>query len=419
MTKVMTDPNELTGFVVGNLSRTDLQSLLATVDGQLIALASSAPATTTPQTASGYAVSDVQTYLKTFAGVNGYGLLKSLQYQLQKQLNNLPTGSTIADESMASGDANTAHAGGTQAAGLALTSQVNRISVVASVGDSVVLPPSVPGLMIIVINSAAKAVGVFGTGADTVNGVAAATGVLQMGASVGLYFCSAIGAWYANLGVGYSGSFSTVWQNAGISAAGTTQPGATALTAEYNQVTTVAAGAGVALPPALVGMQVTVSNQGANQLQVYGNNTAADTINSIATGTGLSQGVGTIVVYTCAVAGNWESSAAGSYKAACIAVGGATPALAPHSSGTYVFNRAGVVGATLAAPTAGTDDGTVIDITSDTAQAHTLTATGLLDTGAAGTGVLTFAANKGSSLRLMAFNGRWKLMYSNGITVTS
>ena len=55
----------------------------------------------------------------------------------------------------------------------------------------------------------------------------------------------------------------------GISAAGTTQGTATALTGQINDVATVGAGTGVALPTAVAGQQDTVCNDGANALLIY------------------------------------------------------------------------------------------------------------------------------------------------------
>lgn len=89
----------------------------------------------------------------------------------------------------------TAHAGGTQAAGLALTSQFNFLSTVASVGDSVLLPASVAGMSVYVDNRGAAAAQVFGAGTDTINGVATATGV-PLPAGTGAWFnCNAAGTW--------------------------------------------------------------------------------------------------------------------------------------------------------------------------------------------------------------------------------
>ena len=55
----------------------------------------------------------------------------------------------------------------------------------------------------------------------------------------------------------------------GISAAGTTQATATALTKEFNVVSTVLSGNGVTLPTALAGYRITVFNTSANALNVY------------------------------------------------------------------------------------------------------------------------------------------------------
>ncbi len=84
------------------------------------------------------------------------------------------------------------------------------------------------------------------------------------------------------------------------------QSTATQLTAMINRITTVtAAGDAVALPAAVAGLEIQIINHGANAVQVYGNNTAADKINDVATATGVSQMQGSSVVYSCVTAGNW------------------------------------------------------------------------------------------------------------------
>jgi hypothetical protein len=84
------------------------------------------------------------------------------------------------------------------------------------------------------------------------------------------------------------------------------------------------------------------------------------------------------------------------------------------ASGNYVLlTKAGVIALTLAAPTAGVQDGMVITITANNgAYADTLTATGLIQTGGAGSpyttatfGVTT--AYNGASLTLKSYNGYW------------
>lgn len=96
----------------------------------------------------------------------------------------------------------------------------------------------------------------------------------------------------------------------------------------------------------------------------------------------------------------------------------ASGAVAPRVAANYVITKAGVAALTLAAPTSGTDDGLQIVITSGTAFAHTLTATGLLNTGSASVNVATFAAFAGAGLTLVAYAGKWNVLSSTGITFT-
>ena len=57
--------------------------------------------------------------------------------------------------------------------------------------------------------------------------------------------------------------------NNAVSAAGTTQADATALTVDYNVVTTVGASAGVKLPTGTAGRRIVIVNKGANTLKIY------------------------------------------------------------------------------------------------------------------------------------------------------
>src|SRR5581483_1286549 len=86
-------------------------------------------------------------------------------------------------------DGITAFAGGGQTSATQLNNEINRVTTVATIGDSVMLPQAKAGLSIAVINSGANSAQVFGNGADTINGVAAATGVAQMANSATLYMC--------------------------------------------------------------------------------------------------------------------------------------------------------------------------------------------------------------------------------------
>lgn len=100
---------------------------------------------------------------------------------------------------------------------------------------------------------------------------------------------------------------------------------------------------------------------------------------------------------------------------------GSADALPNHVSGTIVVETAGVDAMTLAAPRVGAqqnggDSGRVITIISNSANAHTITATGLLKTGSASVNVATFAAFAGASLTLRASAGLWYVLASNAIT---
>lgn len=86
------------------------------------------------------------------------------------------------------------------------------------------------------------------------------------------------------------------------------------------------------------------------------------------------------------------------------------------ASQTALLTKAGVDAMTLAAPTATTQDGIVITVTSTTANAHTVTATGLFKTGAAAVNLATFAANAGAGFTVMAYQGLWYVIASVGIT---
>lgn len=314
-------------------------------------------------------------------------------------------------------DALTAHAGGTQALALALTKEINRVTTVAAPADSVKLPPAAAGLTIMVINSGANPMQVFGAGTDTIDDVATATGVSQMVGSVAIYVCSVAGKWYTEgLGTGWSGSLQTLSNTGNITArSGGTQALATALTSLMNRVSTVAAqGDSVALPAAVPGLAITVINTGANPMQVFGAGT--DTINGIATATGIAQGIGTTAVYECLVAGNWivPLSQLVSLVPQVISGDATIPA---HVSHTYVLTKGSAAAITLGAPTAGTDDGLEIVFTSASAFAHVITATGLLNGGAAGHNTATFAAQLGSGIMLMAYNGKWQVLANVNATL--
>jgi len=87
--------------------------------------------------------------------------------------------------------------------------------------------------------------------------------------------------------------------------------------------------------------------------------------------------------------------------------------------GTVIFTKAGVCAATLAAPSAA-QAGTRMTFLAGTANAHTITATGLIEDGVTGGAktTATFAAFVGSSLTLEAYNLKWLVVGKNACTIT-
>lgn len=110
---------------------------------------------------------------------------------------------------------------------------------------------------------------------------------------------------------------------------------------------------------------------------------------------------------------NFNDSYAGFMKLSLIPANAAIP---PRAGKAGVITKGTAAALTLAAPTAGADDGIRIMLTSDTAAAHTLTATGLLQTGSASVNVATFAAFAGAGLTLVAYKGKWNVLAQIGIT---
>lgn len=87
--------------------------------------------------------------------------------------------------------------------------------------------------------------------------------------------------------------------------AGGGQASAYQLTKQINRVATVAnANDSVALPASVAGMEITITNGHAtNSIQVFG--VSPDTINDVATGTGVAHAAGKTATYHCPVAGKW------------------------------------------------------------------------------------------------------------------
>lgn len=95
-----------------------------------------------------------------------------------------------------------AHAGGGQAAATVLTAGYNQVATVATIADSVQLPPALQGVGVFVKNSAAAAMQVFGANGltDTIDGTAGATGVSIAAGKGATFYCLANGVWFSQMG---------------------------------------------------------------------------------------------------------------------------------------------------------------------------------------------------------------------------
>lgn len=198
----------------------------------------------------------------------------------------------------------TATTGG-QSGALQLVSELNVVSTVTA-GYGVKLPIALGGLTIIVANTSANSLIVYGNGTDTIDGVAAATGVTQMPGSNTVFSCASNGAWTTNgIGTGYAGSFPTQSFTSGIVAhAGGGQASAVLLITVYNQVSTVATtGDSLRLPVSSPGMQLTIMNRGANTLALFP--ASGETINGGAANASVNVATNQQAVMTCTLAGSW------------------------------------------------------------------------------------------------------------------
>ncbi len=91
----------------------------------------------------------------------------------------------------------------------------------------------------------------------------------------------------------------------------------------------------------------------------------------------------------------------------------------PTVDTVVVLDKAGVAAMTLGAPTADLD-GMILTITSTTANAHTVTATSLINDGLTGVPhtTVTFAAFAGATITLMALAGLWQVVAIQNAPVT-
>ena len=199
--------------------------------------------------------------------------------------------------------------GGGKANAFQLTTQTARVNVVATLGDSVRLPPAVAGLELIVINHGLNAMQVFGSSLDRVDDQLTAIGVSQMSFSVVIYTCVTDGDWYTEgLSSGFATSLGlqTFSYQTIASNATNTQASGTAIGTMMANITGAAAGSAT-LPASLPGLEMTVHNISAFAVSVFpsAGGTGTEKINSGGANAALNLPASTSTVFTCNVAGQW------------------------------------------------------------------------------------------------------------------
>ncbi len=97
---------------------------------------------------------------------------------------------------MAAKNAITAFAGGGQTSATPLVDAINRVTTVASAGDSVLLPKAKAGLVVVVMNAAAaNSMDVFPTVGDAINAIAVNSQLAVAANKCVIFICAVDGTW--------------------------------------------------------------------------------------------------------------------------------------------------------------------------------------------------------------------------------
>ena len=92
-------------------------------------------------------------------------------------------------------------------------------------------------------------------------------------------------------------------------------------------------------------------------------------------------------------------------------------AIDPHPAELSVLNGAAALAMTLGAPTVGSDENKIKVFVHQDANADVITATGLFQDGAGHLNTATFAADAGGSIGLIACQGKWVVLWIQGVTM--
>lgn len=217
----------------------------------------------------------------------------------------------------------TAYAGGGQANARVLRQDCafHDVTTVATAADSVALPNALVGEFHFVKNSAALKMQVYAPTPGTIDSVATGTGVVQEPGDAVLYVCLVHGNYIRLGGVQATEAFGDITvdnltmanpivydHNTTITAFATGGQGsATALTGEFNNVTTCAtSGDSVKLPAAALGKSITVKNSGAASLAVFP--ATGDAINALAVNLSVNVPVGATTEFRAIDATTYETN---------------------------------------------------------------------------------------------------------------
>ncbi len=97
----------------------------------------------------------------------------------------------------------------------------------------------------------------------------------------------------------------------------------------------------------------------------------------------------------------------------------ASGAIDPHTANRYVFTKSSAAAVmTLGAPTKDVDDGLQLQFYSSTAQAHTITATGLFADGGGHVNLATFNNQIGANFTITAYQGKWYVDPTQNVTMS-
>lgn len=175
-------------------------------------------------------------------------------------------------------------------------------------------------------------------------------------------------------------TFST---SASVTAAGTNQGNATALTSDYSVITTVASGTGVILPVATVGRRIIVANKGANTVNIYP--AIGGAIDGLATNAAIALPAAGVMTFNAASTTQWYSSY-NLYTSATVSSGvtsfnAGTTGLTPSTATTGAIT----LGGTLAVANGGTG------VTTSTGSGNLVLSTSPTVSGPTVSGNLTFS----------------------------